>query len=86
MSALTLSPTSDLSALRRSRGLSQQRVAELAGCSLSMVRQLERGYRPTSGDTLRRVVDVLNDESQGGHPGSHRPSAPGVEVAHGASG
>ncbi len=44
---------------RLARGLSQQRVAELAGCSLNMVRLLEAGYQPTSSRVAPRIAEVL---------------------------
>lgn len=42
-------------------GLSQQEVAELAGCSIAMVRLLEQGWRPKESPTLERVVEVLEE-------------------------
>jgi transcriptional regulator with XRE-family HTH domain len=58
-----LPAAADLRTLRRRRGLSQQRLAELAGCSLSMVRVLESGYQPERSDVLPRVLLALNDPS-----------------------
>ena len=64
MTASTLpAPAVDIRELRQARGLSQERVARLAGCSTSMVRQLERGYVPVGSAVLPRVIDALNDES-----------------------
>jgi DNA-binding transcriptional regulator YiaG len=61
---------------RKAAGLSQQRVAELAGCSVSYVRVLESGYRPENdSDVLVRIADVLNHESPAGEPGSREISA-----------
>ena len=66
-----------LRAARKAAGLSQQRVAELAGCSVSYVRVLEAGYRPENdSDVLGRINTVLlNDESPAGEPGSREFSA-----------
>ena len=65
-----------LRAARKAAGLSQQRVAELAGCSVSYVRVLESGYRPEhDSDVLVRIAGVLNDESPAGEPGSREISA-----------
>ncbi len=44
---------------RLAAGLSQQRLAELARCSLNMVRLLEAGYEPTSSRVAPRVAKVL---------------------------
>ena len=55
--------------LRRAAGLSQQRVAELAGCSIGMIGLLERGYAPASSRVLDRVAAVLNDRSPAGKSG-----------------
>ena len=51
----------DLRSLRETAGFSQQRVAELAGCSLAAVALFERGYRPSTSKVLPRIVAVLND-------------------------
>lgn len=60
---------------RRVRGISQQRLAELASCSLSMVRILESGYEPGASPVLDRINAVLNDETQAGQPASRTTSA-----------
>lgn len=57
--ASTLTSGPDLKALRRAAGMSQQRLAELAGCSVSMVRVLESGYEPERSDVLPRLVAAL---------------------------
>ncbi len=49
---------------RRARGITQQRLAELAGCSLSMVRVLESGLQPAVSPTLARVDAVLGAVDQ----------------------
>jgi transcriptional regulator with XRE-family HTH domain len=47
---------------RRAAGLSQQRLAELAHCSMDMVRRLEAGYRPTrTSAVLPRILRVLDE-------------------------
>ena len=45
-----------LRAARKAAGLSQQRVAELAGCSVSYVRVLEAGYTPGGSTVLQRIT------------------------------
>ncbi len=49
---------------RRAAGLSQQRLAELAGCSVSAVRLFERGYQPSPSAVLTRVEAVLNNDQR----------------------
>lgn len=50
--------------LRHDAGISQQRLAQLADCSLSMVKLLERGYEPDAkSEVLARVVAALKDEA-----------------------
>lgn len=49
----------DLREQRLAAGLSQQRVAELAECSVQMVRVLESGMRPTTSAVLSRIEAVL---------------------------
>lgn len=58
-----------LRAVRKAAGVSQQKLAEMAGCSMSMVKLLESGYQPASSDVverIRRALDALtrpvNDE------------------------
>lgn len=62
MSASTLAPTAAVTIRerRRAQDLSQQRLAELADCSLSMVRQLESGYQPEASRVLDRIEAVLD--------------------------
>jgi transcriptional regulator with XRE-family HTH domain len=49
-----------LKTLRQTAGLSQQRVAELAKCSVGYVRLLEAGYRPTvNTEVVGRITAVL---------------------------
>lgn len=61
-----------LRAARKAAGLSQQRVAELAGCSVGYVRVLEAGYTPDAGSKVfRRILNVLrNERSPTGQPDS----------------
>jgi transcriptional regulator with XRE-family HTH domain len=41
------------------RGLSMNRLAEMAGLSLTMVSYVERGMRNPTLDTLLRITDAL---------------------------
>lgn len=54
---------SDLRQRRDAAGLSQQSLAHLAGCSLSMVRVLERGTGPAASGVLARIESVLADHT-----------------------
>ena len=55
-----------LGAVRRAGGLSQQRVAELAGCSVGYVRLLESGYRPqNASEVLPLIWAVLTTSTLG---------------------
>jgi transcriptional regulator with XRE-family HTH domain len=75
----------DLRAMRRDAGLSQQRVAELAHCSIATVALLERGYRPNTSDVLPRIVDALNEEGRpagNGTPSKTRPDGGDVETPY----
>lgn len=45
--------------LRRARGLSQQKLADLAGCSKMHVSGIERGTREFSLSLMRRIADVF---------------------------
>lgn len=49
----------DLRLRRDAAGLSQQKLAQLADCSIQMVRLLEQGLRPAQSDVLLRVEQVL---------------------------
>jgi transcriptional regulator with XRE-family HTH domain len=65
---------------RQAAGLTQQQLAELAHCSVSIVGLLERGLRPGHSDVLLRIEHVLNtSESPAGKPSSRDNS--GVEAA-----
>lgn len=49
--------------LRRQHGLSQEKLADLAGVSLTTVARLERQpYSPCRGRTLARVAAALGEE------------------------
>jgi predicted transcriptional regulator len=78
MSTLTTGSADGLREHRRRRGITQQRLAELAGCSLSMVRILEAGAKPRKSAVLGRIVSVLNDEDLAGQRGLVTSSAAGV--------
>jgi transcriptional regulator with XRE-family HTH domain len=62
----------DLRARRLAAGLSQQRLAELAGCSISFLGLLERGMTPKRSDVLPRIEKALvtATERKGGEPKS----------------
>ncbi|MCI0384602.1 helix-turn-helix transcriptional regulator [Streptomyces sp. CNQ085] len=49
-------------AARRDRGMSQERLAELAGMDRQAVGKLELGYTSPLLDTLLRIADVLDVE------------------------
>lgn len=67
MSINATAGTSAIRDRRRARGISQQRLAELADCSLSMVRVLEAGYEPETSRVLERISAVLHDEAPAGN-------------------
>jgi hypothetical protein len=50
--------------MRRGAGLSQQRVAELAHCSLAAVALFEKGYRPAESSVLPRIIAAIHDEGR----------------------
>ncbi|MGI9183772.1 MAG: helix-turn-helix domain-containing protein [Solirubrobacteraceae bacterium] len=47
---------------RRAACLSQERLAQLAGCSTAYIRLIEAGYEPMHSDVLPRVLEVLGRE------------------------
>ena len=62
MSANAIAQSGRLKRARQRAGLSQQRVAELARCSVSYVRLIESGYRPEPGsDVANRIAAVLRE-------------------------
>ena len=64
---------------RLAAGVSQRRLAALAECSETMIRQLERGYAPSYSDVLGRIARALNtldtDEDPARQPGLVKTSA-----------
>ncbi len=84
---MSVNATQRLGPIRLSReavGLSQQRLAELAGCSLSMIRVLESGYTPRESDVLPRVMQALNDAGPADNGAGSRIADDGGD--HGSSG
>jgi transcriptional regulator with XRE-family HTH domain len=77
-------PAVEIRELRQARGLSQERVAQLAGCSTSMVRQLERGYVPVGSAVLPRVIRALNEEERPAGNGTPSESAGAGTADHGS--
>lgn len=59
-----------LRARREAAGLSQQRLAELAGCSIATIGLYEGGYSPARSTVLERVLAVLDDERPVSQPGA----------------
>jgi transcriptional regulator with XRE-family HTH domain len=81
--ALTLRPAGDEIRERRTNaGLSQQRLAELAACSISTVRLVENGWQP-SDVMLDRLLIALNDERA---PATARVVKESAEVGDGHDG
>lgn len=69
MSTPTLDAHTDTLKLRDRRleaGLSQQKLAHAAGCSIAMVRLLEGGFTPSRSAVLSRIIGVLNESSPAG--------------------
>jgi predicted transcriptional regulator len=52
----------DLRARRNAVGLTQQRLAELARCSLAHLQLLERGYEPSRSRVRERIFAVLAEQ------------------------
>lgn len=44
---------------REALGLTRQQLAQLAGCSLSMLQMLEGGYKPVTGRVMGRIEKAL---------------------------
>lgn len=57
-----------IAARRRALGLSQHRLATLAGCSRTSIALLEGGYAPQRSAVLPRVVAAINDYGTAGQP------------------
>ena len=57
-------PTGAIRSARKAAGLSQEQLAQRAGCSTAYVRVLEGGYAPDpdASPVYAQVLDVLNDE------------------------
>jgi transcriptional regulator with XRE-family HTH domain len=67
MSVNVSHPIGGIRERRKRARLSQQALAERAGCSLSYVALLERGFVPDASDVLPRIEHVLDDlEPAGG--------------------
>ncbi|MBN1608661.1 MAG: helix-turn-helix domain-containing protein [Polyangiaceae bacterium] len=75
MSVETKSAPGGIRKARQRAGLSQQRLAELAGCSVSMVALLDGGYEPAQSNVLTRVLEVLNDDDPAGNGADVQESA-----------
>ena len=54
-------PLGDLRAARSEAGLSREKVAWLAGCSVSYLQLLEGGFSPNGSEVRPRVERVLRD-------------------------
>ena len=73
---------------RKHAGLTQQTLAELAGCSISMVRLMERGYDPPRSATRTRVVAILEAlpgqtrRGPSGSPGRVKPTTSDGSARH----
>jgi transcriptional regulator with XRE-family HTH domain len=58
------SPTKlDIRQRRKDAGLSQQRLAELAGCSIATVRLVENGWQASS-QMLGHILAALDEEEK----------------------
>lgn len=57
----------DVAARRRSLGISQARLATLAGCSRTSVALIEGGYLAQRSAVLPRILAVLNDDDPAGN-------------------
>ncbi|WP_372517942.1 helix-turn-helix domain-containing protein [Solirubrobacter phytolaccae] len=64
--------TSGVREQRRAAGLSQQQLATRAGCSVSMVRLVESGYRPEGPSAvLGRIEAALTADGSEGAAHGH---------------
>jgi transcriptional regulator with XRE-family HTH domain len=70
MSTNAIESVGDIRGARLAAGLSQQKLAGSADCSISMVRLVEAGYRPEPSAAIERIVSVLNDETPARQPTS----------------
>lgn len=69
----------ELRALRLKAKLSQQRLAELADCSLASVGLFESGYMPERSSVLERLLAVLTEVLADPHNDHDRPAKATVE-------
>ncbi len=64
---LPVMSANELRERRQHAGISQQALAQMAACSVSFVRLLERGYAPPESptrDRIERVLDRLEREER----------------------
>ena len=54
-------------AARRDAGLSRQKLASLADCSVSYLQLLEGGFTPADSSVIPRIMRVLNEKRPGGN-------------------
>ncbi len=71
-------PSGDLRERRLACGLTQQRLAALAGVSIASIALYEAGYTPTrSRHVLERVLAVLDEERPADGPGAQETARQG---------
>lgn len=58
MAAISFEPQR-LAEHRRARGLSQRKLAEMAGISQALIAELERGKHPPSAPSLEKIARAL---------------------------
>lgn len=73
----------DLREQRLAAGLSQLELAQVAGCSPSMLGLIDRGYRPSGGNVLARIEAALrgieaHEKRPAGEPGASTTLAVGA--------
>lgn len=64
MAEFRLPKPEDLHELRRKVGLTQSELAKRVGVSQSVIARIERGQVSPSMSTLRKILDVIEDERQ----------------------
>lgn len=69
--------TGGIRARREAAGLSQQRLAELACCSIATIGLYEGGYSPARSTVLERVLAVLDEERPADGPGAQETARQG---------
>jgi len=57
----------EIRAMRVSRGMTQSFLAEQAGVTPPYLNRIEKGHKSPSDRTLRRLVDVLEEEEGAPH-------------------